>query len=116
MTCFKRTATCDTELGGQKIRENDKVVVYYASANRDESVFTDPDRFDVTRTPNEHLAFGVGEHFCLGSSLARLEIRIMFTELLRRFPDMALAGPVSRLRCNFLNGVKHMPVRFSPER
>jgi cholest-4-en-3-one 26-monooxygenase len=116
VTCFKRTATCDTVLGGQQIRENDKLVLYYASANRDESVFTDPHTFDITRSPNEHLAFGVGEHFCLGSSLARLEIRIMFTELLRRFPDMELAGPVSRLRSNFLNGIKHMPVRFSPEK
>ncbi len=116
VVCFRRTATCDTELRGQKIRENDKVVLYYSSANRDESVFPDPDRFDVGRTPNEHLAFGVGEHFCLGSSLARLEIRIMFTEILRRFPDMELAGPVSRLRSDFLNGIKHMPVRFTPEK
>ncbi len=92
------------------------MVLYYASANRDEAVFTDPDRFDVGRTPNEHLAFGVGEHFCLGSSLARLEIRIMFTELLRRFPDMELAGPCRRLRSNFLNGIKRMPVRFTPEK
>jgi cholest-4-en-3-one 26-monooxygenase len=116
VVCFRRTATCDTVLHGQKIRENDKVVLYYASANRDESVFPEPDRFDVGRTPNEHLAFGVGEHFCLGSSLARLEIRILFTEILRRFPDMALAGPVSRLRSDFLNGIKHMPVRFTPEK
>jgi cholest-4-en-3-one 26-monooxygenase len=116
VTCFRRTAACDTEMRGVKIRENDKVVLYYASANRDEAVFPHPDRFDVGRTPNEHLAFGVGEHFCLGSSLARLEIRIVFTELLRRFPDIALAGPVSRLRSNFLNGIKHMPVRFTPER
>jgi cholest-4-en-3-one 26-monooxygenase len=116
VVCFRRTATCDTELGGQKIRENDKVVLYYASANRDEKVFANPQTFDVGRTPNEHLAFGVGEHFCLGSSLARLEIRIIFTELLTRFPDMTLAGPVSRLRTNFLNGIKHMPVRFTPEK
>lgn len=116
VTCFRRTASRDTELAGQKIRENEKVVVYYASANRDESVFEDANRFDVGRTPNEHLAFGVGEHFCLGASLARLEIRVMFTELLRRFPDMELAGPVSRLRSNFLNGYKHIPVRFTPEK
>jgi cholest-4-en-3-one 26-monooxygenase len=116
VTCFRRTAACDTEMRGVKIRKDDKVVLYYASANRDESVFPHPDRFDVRRTPNEHLAFGVGEHFCLGSSLARLEIRIVFTELLRRFPDIVLAGPVSRLRSNFLNGIKHMPVRFTPER
>jgi len=116
ITCFRRTATCDTEMRGQKIRENDKVVLYYAAANRDEAIFPEPERFDVGRTPNEHLAFGVGEHFCLGSSLARLEIRIMFTELLRRFPDMELAGPVTRLRSNFINGIKRMPVRFTAEK
>jgi cholest-4-en-3-one 26-monooxygenase len=114
--CFRRTATCDISLRGEKIREDDKVVLYYSSANRDEDVFPEPDRFDVGRTPNEHLAFGVGEHFCLGSSLARLEIRIMFTELLRRFPDMQLAGPVSYLRSDFINGIKHLPVRFTPEK
>ncbi len=116
VSCFKRTAACDIQLRGQTIRENDKLVLYYASANRDERVFTDPHTFDVGRAPNEHLAFGVGEHFCLGSSLARLEIRIMFTELLARFPDMQLAGPVNRLRSSFLNGIKHMPVRFTPEK
>jgi cholest-4-en-3-one 26-monooxygenase len=114
--CFRRTATCDISLRGETIRQNDKVVLYYSSANRDEDVFPEPDRFDVGRTPNEHLAFGVGEHFCLGSSLARLEIRIMFTELLRRFPDMQLAGPVSYLRSDFINGIKHLPVRFTPEK
>jgi cholest-4-en-3-one 26-monooxygenase len=116
VNCFKRTATCEMELRGQKIRENDKVILFYSSANRDEAVFEDPDRFDVGRSPNDHVAFGVGEHFCLGSSLARLEIRIMFEELLRRLPDMELAGPVSRLRSSFLNGIKHMPVRFTPEK
>lgn len=116
ITCFKRTATRDTELAGQAIRENDRLVLYYASGNRDERVFPDPERFDVARTPNDHLAFGVGEHFCLGANLARLEIRILFTELLRRFPDIELAGPVSRLRSSFINGIKHLPVRFTPER
>lgn len=116
ITCFRRTATRDTELAGQAIHENDKVVIYYASANRDERAFPDPARFDVGRTPNDHLAFGVGEHFCLGANLARLEIRILFTELLRRFPDIQLAGPVSRLRSSFINGIKHLPVRFTPER
>ena len=113
---FRRTATRDTELRGQRIRAGDKVVLFYPSANRDEAVFQDPDRFDVGRTPNEHLAFGIGEHFCLGASLARLEIRAMFEELLSRLPDMELAGPVDRLRSNFINGIKHMPVRFTPER
>jgi cholest-4-en-3-one 26-monooxygenase len=113
---FRRTATRDTEIRGQKIREGDKVVVYYQSANRDEAVFKDPDTFDVTRSPNNHLAFGIGEHFCLGANLARLEIRVMFEELLRRMPDIELAGPVRRLRSNFINGVKEMPVRFTPSR
>ncbi|HEY8518289.1 MAG TPA: cytochrome P450 [Candidatus Binatia bacterium] len=113
---FRRTATRDTEIRGQKIREGDKVVIYYQSANRDEDVFPDPFKFDVTRTPNNHLAFGIGEHFCLGANLARLEIRVMFEELLRRMPDIELAGPVRRLRSNFINGIKEMPVRFTPTR
>jgi cholest-4-en-3-one 26-monooxygenase len=114
VTHFRRTATRDTQLRGQAICEGDKVVVFYASANRDESVFADPDRFDVGRTPNEHVAFGFGEHYCIGTTLARLEIRVMFEELLARLPDLELAGPVARLRSNFLNGIKHMPVRFTP--
>jgi len=113
---FRRTATQDTELRGVPIKENQKVCVYYCSANRDEDVFPDGDRFDVGRTPNEHLAFGVGQHFCLGNSLARLEIRAMFDELLRRLPDIELAGPVRRLRSNFINGYKQIPVRFTPEK
>ena len=112
---FRRTATRDTELRGQPIRRGDKVVIYYASANRDEDVFPNADRFDVGRTPNEHVAFGIGEHFCLGSNLARLEIRIMFEELLRRLPDIELDGPVARLRSDFINGIKRMPVCFTPE-
>jgi cholest-4-en-3-one 26-monooxygenase len=113
---FRRTATRDTVLRGQKIREGDKVVIFYPSANRDEEIFPNADRFDVGRTPNEHLAFGIGEHFCLGSNLARLEIRLIFEELLRRLPDIELAGPVRRLRSNFIGGIKRMPVRFTPER
>ncbi len=112
---FRRTATRDTELGGKKIAEGDKVVMYYPSANRDEQVFPGGDRFDVGRTPNEHLAFGAGEHFCLGASLARLEIRIIFEEIIRRLPDIELAGPVRRLRSNFINGFKEIPVQFTPE-
>jgi cholest-4-en-3-one 26-monooxygenase len=112
---FRRTATRDVELRGAKIREGDKVAVFYSSANRDEDVFPDPFKFDVGRTPNEHLAFGVGQHFCLGASLARLELRIIFEELLRRLPDFTLAGDVRRLRSNFINGIKEMPVRFTPE-
>lgn len=113
---FRRTVTRDTELHGQTLREGDKVVLYYISANRDEEIFPDAHRFDVGRTPNEHLAFGAGEHFCLGASLARLEIKIIFEELLRRLPDITLAGPVRRLRSNFVNGWKEIPVQFTPER
>ena len=112
---FRRTATCDVDLRGKPIKENDKVVLYYAAANRDGAVFPKPETFDVGRSPNEHLAFGVGEHFCLGANLARLEIRIMFEELLRRFPRSELGGPVRRLRSNFINGIKQMPVRLEPD-
>jgi cholest-4-en-3-one 26-monooxygenase len=112
---FRRTATRDLELGGQKIRENDKVVIYYGSANRDPRAFAEPDRFDVERDPNPHVGFGIGVHYCLGASLAKLEMRIMFEELLRRLPDLELAGPIARLRSNFINGIKSMPVRFTPQ-
>ena len=111
---FRRTATRDTEIRGVKVKEGDKVVLYYTSANRDEDVFTDPMRFDVERSPNDHVAFGIGQHSCLGLNLARLEIRVMFEEILRRMPDITLAGPVRRLRSNFINGFKEIPVRFTP--
>jgi cholest-4-en-3-one 26-monooxygenase len=108
---FRRTAREDTTLGGQAVRQGDKVVVWYVSANRDESRFADPDRFDVARSPNEHVAFGAGgPHFCLGAGLARLEARVLFEELLHRFPDLRAAGPVRRLRSNFINGIKALPV------
>jgi cholest-4-en-3-one 26-monooxygenase len=110
---FRRTATRDTEVGGQAIREGDKLALFYASANRDESQFQNPDTFDIARTPNDHLAFGIGPHFCLGANLARLEIRVMFEELLRRLPDLELAGRPERLRSYFINGIKRMPVRFT---
>jgi len=113
---MRRTATCDTELAGQTIRENDKVVMFYPSANRDAEVFENPSQFDVTRDPNPHLAFGWGPHFCLGASLARAEIRIMFSELLSRLPDIEVCGPVRRLRSATVNSIKSMPVRFTPER
>lgn len=110
---FRRTATRDAVLGGQPIAAGDKVVIFYASANRDETVFPDPDTFDIGRSPNEHVAFGGGGvHFCLGANLARVEIRALFTEVLSRLHDMELAGPVERLRSNFINGPRHMPVRF----
>ncbi|MGH9208764.1 MAG: cytochrome P450, partial [Acidimicrobiales bacterium] len=111
---FRRTATSATEIGGHPIAAGDKVVIWYISANRDPEVFNDPYRFDITRSPNDHVAFGGGgPHFCLGSNLAKLEIRVMFEELLLRLPDMELDGPVQRLRSNFINGIKHMPVTFS---
>jgi cholest-4-en-3-one 26-monooxygenase len=114
---FRRTVTRDTEIRGQKIREGEKVVMYYGSGNRDEEVFSDGDLFDVAREPNPQITFGPGgAHFCLGASLARLEIRVMFEELLRRLPDIEPAGPVHRLRSNFIAGIKQMPVRFTPAR
>lgn len=115
---FKRIATCDTELGGQQISEGDRVVIYHISGNRDEAVFDDPYAFDIDRDPNLHLqqvAFGGGgPHFCLGANLARAEMRIMFEELLPLLSTMTLNGDVARLRSNFINGIKHMPVRWDP--
>ncbi len=111
---FRRTARADTELGGQQIREGDKVVMWYSSANRDEAHFPDADTFDVGRTPNEHLAFGAGgPHFCLGASLARLEARIMFEELAARMPGLEPDGEPRRLGSNFINGIKSLPVRVT---
>ncbi|MFP6627300.1 MAG: cytochrome P450 [Deltaproteobacteria bacterium] len=112
---FRRTATADTEIRGQTIREGDKVVMWYPAANNDEEVFEDPYRFDILRTPNEHLAFGAGQHFCLGARLARLQLKIMFEELLRRLPDIAIDGEVKRFRSYFISGFRQMPVRFTPE-
>jgi cholest-4-en-3-one 26-monooxygenase len=109
-----RVATADTEIRGRTIRGGDKVVVWTPSANRDETVFADADRFDIARKPNEHIAFGYGEHFCLGAHLARLELRTMLQKLLRRLPDIELAGPVERLHSIQLFGPKHMPVKFTP--
>ncbi|HZP29786.1 MAG TPA: cytochrome P450, partial [Acidimicrobiia bacterium] len=112
-----RTATADTELGGQQIKKGDKVVIFYISANRDEKVFADPFTFDVGRSPNEHVAFGGGgPHYCLGANLAKLEINIMFNEILDRLDDIELAGDVQRLRSNFINGLKHVPIRFTAKR
>jgi len=114
---MNRTATRDTELCGQKIRAGEKVLLLYEAANRDERVFAEPDRFDVARAPNDHVAFGgYGAHFCLGASLARLELRIMFEELLARLPDVELDGDAApRLRpSNFIVGIEHMPVVFTP--
>ncbi len=111
---FRRTATEDTEIRGRAIKENDPVIMWYAAANRDEEVFEDAERFDVGRHPNEHLSFGIGEHFCLGANLARLELNAIFEEIVPRLRNPEFAGPVRRLRSNFINGVKEMPVRFDP--
>ncbi|MFC4905977.1 cytochrome P450 [Actinomadura gamaensis] len=112
---FRRTATQDTELGGKRIRAGDKVVLFYGSANRDERVFEDPFRFDVTRDPNPQLGFGGGgPHFCLGTHLARMNLKMIFETVSARMPDIRPAGPARRLRSNFVNGTKDMPVRFTP--
>jgi cytochrome P450 len=111
---FRRTATRDLELGGQRIKAGDKVVTWYISANRDSSYFPDPYRFDVERRPNDHVTFGPGgPHFCLGAHLARLETRILFEELLPRLATIEPAGPVERIRSNFVNGIKRMPGRVT---
>ncbi|WP_199433003.1 cytochrome P450 [Qaidamihabitans albus] len=109
---FRRTATEDVRLRGRRIRRGDKVVVYHVSAHFDERAFPDPHRFDITREPNDHLAFGQGPHVCLGAQFARLQLRIFFTELLRRLPEVQLAGPPTRLTSNFINGLTHLPLRW----
>jgi cytochrome P450 len=111
-----RVATADTAIRGQQIKAGERVVMWYGSVNRDEDVFPEPYRFDITRTPNEHLAFGIGEHFCLGAGFARLELKVLFQELLRRFPDVDLDGPPERLRSTFIGGIKHLPVRYTSAR
>ncbi len=112
---FRRQAVAGFELSGQRIEEDDKVVFFHISANRDETVFEDPQRFDITRDPNPHMAFGGGgPHFCLGANLARMEIRVMFEHLLDRMPELELDGQVERLQSQFINGVKHIPIAFPP--
>jgi cholest-4-en-3-one 26-monooxygenase len=112
---FRRTAMVDLELSGTTVAAGNKVVFYHASANRDEADFDDPDTFDIGRDPNPHIAFGGGgPHFCLGANLARMEIRVMFEHLLDRVPDISQAGDVQRLQSQFINGVKHLPVAFTP--
>ena len=112
---FRRTATCGVELHGETIREGDSVAMFYASANRDERVFADPDRFDITRDPNPHVTFGGGgPHFCLGANLARLEMRTLFGELARRCERIEPDGEVTRLRSYFINGIKTLPVNLVP--
>lgn len=108
---FCRTATVDFELRGKTIRKGDNMCLFYPSANRDEDVFEDPFEFRIDRQPNRHLAFGIGEHFCLGANLARLELRVVFRQLAERMREVELTGAVERLQSSFLGGVKHMPIR-----
>jgi cytochrome P450 len=110
---FRRTATRDIELGGQQIRAGQRVVVWYGSANRDETVFREPFRFDVERTPNDHLSFGFGRHFCLGASLARLEIRCLLEEMIRGRVEVETLGEVEWMRSNFAHSPKRMPVAIT---
>jgi cytochrome P450 family 142 subfamily A polypeptide 1 len=111
-----RTATQDVVIGDQKIREGQQLMLFYPSANRDDDVFADAQSFDIRRQPNPHVAFGFGTHFCLGAALARLECRLMFTELLRRLPDLELTtdDPLPRRASNFISGLEAMPVTFTP--
>ena len=114
VTHMARRATVDVELGGQQVKAGDFLVMFYGSANRDQAVFgDDAEEFKVDRSPNTHVAFGFGEHLCLGASLARLEARAMFEGLLRRFPNLELVGEVTRMRSAMVPGVKRMPVRMS---
>jgi methyl-branched lipid omega-hydroxylase len=114
---FRRTATRDVEIGGQTIREGEKVVLWYNSANRDERAFSDPYRFDVGRTPNDHVGFGGGgAHFCLGANLARREIKAMFEELFRTLPDIHVVGEPDLLFSAFIHGIKRMRVEWTPRR
>ncbi|MGE5286067.1 MAG: cytochrome P450 [Micromonosporaceae bacterium] len=111
---MRRTLTRDHEMNGHQYREGDKVVLYYWSANRDESVFANPGEFDITRSPNPHVGFGgTGPHFCLGAHLARREITVMLRELMRRVPDIRAAGEPDRLLSSFINGIKHLPCEFT---
>lgn len=109
---FRRTLTRDLEFHGVKMKENDKLAMYYSSANRDADLFDDPFQFDVGRFPNDHVAFGYGQHFCIGASLARLEMKVFFEELLKRTNRLTQDGNIRFLRSNFINGIKEMQVGF----
>jgi cytochrome P450 len=110
---MRRTVTRDHRMNGHDFHEGDKAVLYYWSANQDETVFADPARLDITRSPNPHVGFGAaGPHFCLGAHLARREVSVMLRELLTRVPDIRAAGPPDRLLSSFINGVKHLPCTF----
>jgi cholest-4-en-3-one 26-monooxygenase len=111
---FRRTATCDLELHGVTIREDDPVALYFLSANYDDGVFSDPHRFDIARTPNPHVSFGGGgPHYCLGAHLARFEISVLLEELLSSTSSIEQAGDAVRLRSSWINGLKHLPVTVS---
>jgi cytochrome P450 len=111
---MRRTVTRDHTMNGHDYHEGDKAVLFYWSANRDETVFTHPERFDITRSPNPHVGFGApGPHFCLGAHLARREITVMLRELLTRVPGIRAAGPPDRLLSSFINGIKHLPCEFT---
>jgi cholest-4-en-3-one 26-monooxygenase len=115
ITVFQRTATQDTELGGQQIKEGDRVGLFYRSANFDEEVFDDPGRFDIGRDPNPQLGYGgLGTHYCLGASLAKLEIQLIFNAIADTMPDIAPAGDAVRLRSGWINGIKSLPVTYHP--
>jgi cytochrome P450 len=114
---FVRTATKDTELRGIPVKVGERAAMFYVSANRDETRFAYPNRFDISRAPNPHFAFGGGgTHFCLGANLARVEASAIIPEVLERMGGLELAGPVERTRSNQMNGIKSMPVRFTPAR
>jgi len=113
---FGRTATQDVEIRGKKIREGEALALFYPSANRDEEIFDDPFRFRIDRDPNPHLAFGIGEHFCLGSHVARLEMQVAYKHLLPRIEEIELAGPPERLHSALVGGVKHLPIRYKLKR
>ncbi len=114
---MRRTTTRETVLGGQRLGPGEKVALFYSSGNRDEAVFDEPFRFDLQRTPNEHVGFGgPGPHFCLGANLARREIRVFFQEIFERMPDLEITGTPERLLSNFIHGIKHMSCEFSPGR
>jgi cytochrome P450 len=109
---MRRRAACDTEMGGRRIRKDDWLILFYASGNRDEDVFDDPFRFRVDRAPNPHVGFGYGEHFCLGSHLARRSQRALFAELARRLEHVELAGEPEWIKSSFVVGLKHLPIRY----